>query len=132
MQPFRKACIWWHLKLRIKSQTAATGIGQKTKGVLSIWLLGMFTPSAKTTVIIPFQGVPGARSFITDNYFGTMPRSGYSKKTVCSFTCDGKYRSKIGLSPMIAKPIAASFDFEKDVLTLVLPGSAQRRAVCKQ
>ena len=49
----------------------------KDKGVLSIWLLGMFTPSAKTTVIIPFQGVPGARSFITDNYFGTVPRSGY-------------------------------------------------------
>src|SRR5207237_760330 len=35
-------------------------------------------------------------------------------------TCDGKYRSKIGLSPLIAKSIAASFDFEKNVLTLIL------------
>lgn len=94
----------------------------KDKGVLSIWLLGMFTPSAKTTVIIPFHGVPNARNFITDNYFGTVPAERLQvKDSVLFFTCDGKYRSKIGLSPMIAKPIAASFDFEKNVLTLVLP-----------
>jgi hypothetical protein len=40
---------------------------------------------------------------------------------VLFFVCDGKYRSKIGLSPVVAKPVAASFDFDNNVLTLVLP-----------
>ena len=43
------------------------------------------------------------------------------KDSILYFTCDGKYRSKIGLSPVIAKPIAGSFDFEKNVLTIVIP-----------
>lgn len=94
----------------------------KDKGLLSIWLLGMFTPSPKTVVIIPFHAEPNARSFITDNYFGSIPAERLQvKDSVLYFTCDGKYRSKIGISPVIAKPIAAGFDFEKNVLTLVLP-----------
>jgi hypothetical protein len=94
----------------------------KDKGLLSIWLLGMFTPSPKTVVIIPFSPLPNARSFITDNYFGTIPAERLQvKDSVLYFTCDGKYRSKIGISPLIAKPIAAGFDFEKNVLTLVIP-----------
>lgn len=94
----------------------------KDKGLLSIWLLGMFTPSPKTVVIIPFHPIANARSYITDNYFGTIPSDRLQvKDSVLFFTCDGKYRSKIGLSPLIAKPIAAGFDFEKNILTLVLP-----------
>lgn len=94
----------------------------KNKGLLSIWLLGMFTPSPRTIVIIPFSPVQNARSFITDNYFGTIPSERLQvKDSVLYFTCDGKYRSKIGLSPMIAKPIAAGFDFENNVLTVVIP-----------
>ena len=94
----------------------------KDKGLISIWLLGMFTPSSKTTVVIPFHGITNARSYITDNYFGTVPAERLQvKDSVLYFTCDGKYRSKIGLSPLIAKPIAASFDFEKNVLTILLP-----------
>ena len=92
------------------------------KGLLSIWLLGMYTPSPKTVVIIPFHGQPDARSLITDNYFGEIPPSRLQvKDSILFFTCDGKYRSKIGLSPMIAKPVAGSFDFERNVLTIVLP-----------
>ncbi len=94
----------------------------KTKGLLSIWLLGMFTPSAKTTVIIPFDPIPNARSYITNNYFGAIPAERLQvRDSVLYFICDGKYRSKIGLSPLIAKPIAASFDFEKNVLTIIIP-----------
>jgi hypothetical protein len=94
----------------------------KEKGLLSIWLLGMFTPTPQTTVIIPFSPSPDARSHITDNYFGTIPDERLQvKDSVLFFVCDGKYRSKIGLSPVIAKPIAASFDFQKNVLTIVIP-----------
>ena len=92
------------------------------KGLLSIWLLGMFTPSLQTTVIIPFHPIANARSFITDNYFGDIPKERLQvKDSVLYFTCDGKLRSKIGLSPLIAKPIAASFDFKNNVLTVIIP-----------
>ncbi|HYT43989.1 MAG TPA: DUF6786 family protein, partial [Methylomirabilota bacterium] len=95
---------------------------KKEKGLLSIWLLGMFTPTPQTVVIIPFHPQKNARSFITDNYFGEIPKDRLKvKDSVLFFTCDGKYRSKIGLSPMIAKPLAASFDFKNNVLTLVIP-----------
>ncbi|MBS1610349.1 MAG: hypothetical protein JSS70_16665 [Bacteroidetes bacterium] len=94
----------------------------KDKGLLSIWLLGMFTPSPKTVVVIPFHGGPSSRSYITDNYFGQIPPERLKvKDSVLYFTCDGKFRSKIGLSPLIAKPIAGSFDFEKNILTILIP-----------
>ncbi len=94
----------------------------KEKGLLSIWLLGMFTPSENTVVIIPFYPMPNARSFITDNYFGAIPQERLLvNDSVLYFTCDGKFRSKIGLSPVIAKPIAASYDFKKNVLTIIIP-----------
>ena len=94
----------------------------KENGLVSIWLLGMFTPTPQTVVMIPFHPIPNAERFITDNYFGTMPAERLQiKDSILYFTCDGKYRSKIGLSPEIAKPLAASYDFSKNVLTLVLP-----------
>src|SRR6478735_2259558 len=90
----------------------------KETGLLSIWLLGMFTPTPQTVIMIPFSPVKNARSLITDNYFGAIPAERLQvKDSILYFTCDGKYRSKIGLSPLIAKPIAAGFDFEKNVLT---------------
>jgi hypothetical protein len=96
----------------------------KEKGLLSIWLLGMFTPTPKTTVIIPFSPIPGAREYITDNYFGPVPSDRLKiKDSILYFVCDGKYRSKIGIAPAIAKPIAASFDFQNNVLTFVIPES---------
>ncbi len=94
----------------------------KDKGLLSIWLLGMFTPSPATTVIIPFHPKSNAKELITDNYFGTVPAARLQvQDSVLFFTCDGNYRSKIGISPLIAKPVAGSFDAVKHILTLVLP-----------
>ena len=94
----------------------------KDKGLLSIWLLGMFTPTPKTVVIIPFSPVKNARTYITDNYFGSIPTERLQiKDSVLFFTCDGRYRSKIGLSPVVARPMAASFDFQNNVLTILIP-----------
>ena len=105
-----------------KVTNAGSNDWTKDKGLLSIWLLGMFTPSEKTTVIIPFNPIPNAHSFITKNYFGDIPKERLQvNDSVLYFTCDGKFRSKIGLSPLIAKPIAASYDFEKDILTIIIP-----------
>jgi hypothetical protein len=94
---------------------------RRDAGLLSIWLLGMMTPTDSTTVIIPFHGKPGARELINSKYFGDIPADRLTiKDSVLFFRCDGRYRSKIGLPPSIAKPIAASFDFSRNVLTFIL------------
>ncbi|MDR3711740.1 MAG: hypothetical protein P4L51_02905 [Puia sp.] len=93
---------------------------EKQKGLLSIWLLGMLNPSPQTVVIIPFSPGKDSRSLITDDYFGKVPPDRLIvKDSVLYLTCDGKHRSKIGLSPAIAKSIVASYDFEKNVLSLI-------------
>ena len=94
----------------------------REKGLMSIWLLGMMTPTPQTKVFIPFRSKPDARSYITDNYFGIVPADRLLEKdSILYFRCDGAYRSKIGISPKIAKPIAASFDFSRNILTLLFP-----------
>lgn len=94
----------------------------KEKGLLSVWLLGMFTPGPETKVIIPFHPLPGAKKYITSDYFGPVPADRLQvTDSILYFTCDGNYRSKIGLSPLVAKPIAAAFDFKKNVLSMVIP-----------
>jgi len=106
------------------NQLKNTGVTAWTKnsGLLSIWLLGQFTPTEETKVIIPFSGQKDARNFITDNYFGKIPADRLLvKDSVLYFRCDGKSRGKLGLSPVVAKPIAGSYDFKKNVLTILIP-----------
>ncbi len=94
----------------------------RKSGLLSFWLLGMFTPSPETYVFIPFKKQKNSRGKITSNYFGDVP----SDRLVISdsslfFLCDGRFRSKIGIDRSIAKPIAAAFDFSRNILTIVIP-----------
>lgn len=92
----------------------------KEKGLISIWLLSMMPPSEQTKVIIPFKAGKSSRSLITDNYFGKMPTERLSvTDSVLYFTCDGKHRSKIGLSPAIAKNVAGSYDAKNKVLNIL-------------
>jgi hypothetical protein len=93
---------------------------KKENGLLSIWLLCMMTPTEQTTAIIPFNGDPQASQYITDDYFGKVPADRLRiKDNVIYFTCDGKKRSKIGISPAIAKGIAGSYDSKLNILTVV-------------
>lgn len=92
----------------------------KDKGLMSIWLLGMMTPTPATVVMIPFSGGKNAKQNITDDYFGKIPADRLVvKDSVLYFQCDGKQRGKLGLSPTIAKNFAASYDFENNVLTFI-------------
>ncbi len=92
------------------------------RGLLSVWLLGMFTPSPETFVMIPFRSGAGSRASITDDYFGSIPGNRlFVSDSSLVFLCDGKFRSKIGVSPVVAKNIAAAFDFKNLVLTVVIP-----------
>lgn len=95
---------------------------EKETGLLSIWLLGMFNPSPATTVVIPFVEGPEELlgSIVNDDYFGKVPgdRLQVSDGFVY-FKADGRYRSKIGLSPLRAKEILGSYDPAHQTLTIL-------------
>lgn len=91
------------------------------QGLLSIWLLCMMPPSDQTVVVIPFKGGPASRGQLTDDYFGKVPKDRlYVDDSLLYFRCDGKYRSKIGLRPAIAKPLAASYDPVRQTLSMIV------------
>lgn len=95
---------------------------QEETGLLSIWILGMFNPSPTTTVVIPFH--PGPDSVlgpvVNDAYFGQVPPQRLVvKDSVLFFSGDGRFRSKIGLSPQRARSILGSYDASNQVLTIV-------------
>ncbi len=93
---------------------------KKETGLLSIWILGMFNSSEQTAIAIPFKSSPKAQSLITTNYFGQIPPDRLViRDSVLFFKADATYRSKLGVSPQVAKPWAGSYDSRKKVLTLV-------------
>jgi hypothetical protein len=99
-------------------------------GLLSIWILGQFKPLPRGKVIVPF--VPGDAATLgpaaTTDYFGPLSaeRCRLGRDHML-FTCDGKYRSKIGIAPARARNVVGSYDPEGGVLTIVqfsLPAGA--------
>src|SRR5262249_4879136 len=103
-------------------KNVGTNDWKKESGLLSIWLLGMMTPTDETKVMIPFSPGADARSQITDDYFGKIdPDRLLVKDSILFLRCDGKSRGKIGIAPGIAKPLAASFDFKRNILTILIP-----------
>lgn len=91
----------------------------KDKGLLSIWMLGMFNPSPTTTVFIPYnEGESG--TIVNDDYFGKVPSDRLKVENgTIYFKIDGKLRSKIGLPQNRAKGICGSYDSQQNVLTLL-------------
>lgn len=89
---------------------------QRDRGLLAIWILGMFNAGPQTTIVVPMQGTSG----LTDDYFNRpgpdrLRRAG----GYLFFKADAGYRSKIGLKPAATRPVAGSYDPAKGVLTLV-------------
>ncbi|MCB0630712.1 MAG: DUF6786 family protein [Saprospiraceae bacterium] len=92
---------------------------QKETGLLSIWLLGMFTPTEATMVVIPFEA-DAEGPIVNDTYFGKVPAERLKTgENVLFFSGDGKYRSKIGLPPGRAKNILGAYDPLSKTLTIV-------------
>ncbi len=96
---------------------------RKETGLLSIWLLGMFTPSPTTTVMIPYHtDADGGSGKVVNIYesFGQIPESRLiTTQNMVYFSGDGQYRSKIGLLPSRAKDVLGAYDAKNGVLTLV-------------
>lgn len=92
------------------------------RGLLSLWILGQFPPGDETVIIVPYK--PGDEAtlgpVVNSDYFGQVPaeRLRVTPQAIL-FHGDGKHRSKIGASQRRARPVAGSYDFANDVLTLV-------------
>ena len=92
------------------------------RGLVSVWILGMFAPVPGTRVVVPFEK-GGAGEIVNDRYFGKVPAdrlSVHPNDGFLLFKCDGQYRSKIGLGPARAKPVLGSYSDEAKLLTVVL------------
>jgi hypothetical protein len=103
-------------------KNAGTVAWQPDTGLVSTWILGMFNPSQATTIAIPY--LPGPETalgpIVNDAYFGKVPGDRLIvSPSVIFFRGDGQFRSKIGLLPARATPIAGSYDATGHVLTLV-------------
>jgi hypothetical protein len=95
---------------------------RKETGLVSVWILGMFKPTPRTTVVVPFQ--PGDEAdlgpVVNDSYFGKVPEDRLVVgERALFFRGDGQQRGKIGLSPQRARPQLGSYDATARVLTLV-------------
>lgn len=92
----------------------------KDKGLLSIWVLGMFTPSDGITIVIPIKTDDTDSVAINSAYFGAVgPDRLIIQDSIVYFRGDGKFRSKIGIPPEHTKSIAGSYDAIKKILTIV-------------
>jgi len=94
----------------------------ENSGALSIWILAMFNPSPEGLVFIPFK--TGSESdlgkIVNDDYFGKVPADRLIVRDgILFFRTDGKYRSKIGITPQRALPFCGSYDPGKKMLTLL-------------
>jgi hypothetical protein len=95
---------------------------KKETGLLSIWMLGMFNPSPKTTIVVPIKAGPESKLGVkvTSDYFGAIPpaRLKITEDTIY-FSGDGQFRSKIGINPQRSKAVLGSYDAANRVLTIV-------------
>jgi hypothetical protein len=109
-----------------ESHNVITNVGPsawtKETGLVSIWILGMFTPGQRTTVVIPVrEGDPSVLGpTVKDDYFGTVPEHRLQRQSGhVFFRADGQERGKIGIPRARALPIAGSYDPDGRTLTLV-------------
>jgi len=109
-----------------ESANTVTNAGKQewtpSSGLISVWILGQLAPSDSTTIAIPYNADPANSSapVVNDAYFGKVPSDRLIiKGPMIYFRGDGQYRSKIGLPPARALPLAASYDAAGHVLTLI-------------
>ena len=94
----------------------------KAKGLLSVWILGMYNPSPATTIVVPINSGPESERGVkvTADYFGNIPPDRLVvKDDVIYFSGDGNFRSKIGINPKRSKSLLGSYDAANKVLTVV-------------
>ena len=116
------ASVQW---IAFETQNSITNQGKAAwtpaQGLLSIWILGQYAPSSDALVLLPFN-TQAAGPIVNDAYFGKVPSDRLrvnSDAGFLSFQCDGRYRSKIGLSPERAKSVVGAYSERSRLLTVV-------------
>ena len=82
-------------------------------GLVSIWILGMFQPTPRTVIVIPFRPGPESKlgAIVNDAYFGKVAASRLRiTARHLFFRGDGTERGKIGIPARRALPVAGSYD----------------------
>jgi hypothetical protein len=101
---------------------SGTNAWRAETGLPSIWILGMLRPGARTTVVVPYRQGPDSElgPIVNDAYFGAPPptRLRVGEKAIF-FRGDGLERGKIGVARPRATDLAASYDPDRRVLTIV-------------
>jgi hypothetical protein len=90
-------------------------------GLLSVWILGMYTPSPDARILVPFDP-DGAGAVVNDAYFGAIPADRlavHAREGWLSLVADGAQRGKIGLSASRARDRAGSYSASTRLLTVV-------------
>jgi hypothetical protein len=88
------------------------------KGLVSIWLLGMFKHGPDVISIVPLN--PGNGSAVNTDYFGELgpDRLAVTDRAVF-MKADGAFRSKIGIPPSRSTGVAAAYDPSRGLLTII-------------
>ena len=109
-----------------ESDNRISNLGQnpwvRESGLLSVWILGMFTPSPNATIVVPIKSGPESKLGVqvTSDYFGAVPPERLKVvKNAVFLSGDGKYRSKIGINPKRSKGVLGAYDADNQVLTIV-------------
>ena len=107
-----------HNKITNKGEEA----WKKETGLLSVWILGQYNPSPSCTIVVPIKSGSDSElgKKVTSDYFGEVPPDRLVVgDNVIFLSADGKYRSKIGVSPRRSKSVLGSYDADSKVLTIV-------------
>lgn len=98
------------------------------KGLVSVWLLGMYKPTLKSVIVIPFRAGDEATlgTTVNDVYFGKISEQRLKiGDGVLFFRADGQSRGKIGISPRRTLGTAGSYSADVGALTVVCCGAPQ-------
>jgi len=109
-----------------ESRNKITNIGdrewKRDSGLVSAWILGMFSPSPATTVVVPYKIGPDEKygPVVNDAYFGKVPADRLKVAPgVIYFKGDGLQRGKIGVSPRRSLGVLGSYDADNETLTII-------------
>ncbi len=107
-------------------------------GLPCIWNLGMFPPTPRTVMLLPFRegATDAAEPAVSSNYFGPVDERRLkieAERGVALFSGDGLYRSKLGVGFPRARAYLGSWTPETGRLTLVqfnLPSEIEHGYCC--
>ncbi len=103
-------------------KNVGTNDWNKQEGMLSIWMLGMYTPSDKACVVIPVKSGSDKElgEKVNDDYFGKISEDRLKVvDDIIYFRADGKSRGKLGISPQRASNLMGSYDAKNKSLTIL-------------